>query len=191
MEVEAIEGDQTAHRTVTIKSHPGNLSRATYYSAIRVDLSTPQGQDYLLIPVALRVGKEFERKFGHDALLEAELPAAYIRLQPDDPNIDVRFVMTPGGHYIFEIIDRDKENTKRRQLPQSAQSKPTRMLSPFSVETNAADALSQTYEIVFPWMCLEYPCGRTTADDIADVEPNLDAVNSVSYERYTMSGGWW
>jgi hypothetical protein len=30
MEVEAIAGDQSAHRTVTIKSHLGNLSRATY-----------------------------------------------------------------------------------------------------------------------------------------------------------------
>ena len=191
MEVEVIEGDQTAHRTVSIKSHPENLSRATYYSAIRVDLSTSKGADYLLIPVALRVGKEFERKFRRDALLEADIPDANIRLQPDDPSIDVRFVMTPGGHYILEIIDRDKENTKRQQLPQSAQSKPTQMLSAPTIEPGAPDALSQTYEIVLPWMCLEYPCGRTMADDIADVEPNLDAVNSVSYERYTLSGGWW
>jgi hypothetical protein len=183
MEIEPIAEAQTAHRIIPVKSRPEGLPAGTYFSAIHVVLTTSTGEDYILIPVALQVGEEFERGFSQDLSLAAEVPENKIRLHVDDPNIDVRFMMTPGGHYIFEVIDQIIANRRLEQLSESLGVEPKAGLS--------LSAVTETYEIVLPWMCLEYPCGRSTEDDIADVEPNIDAVNAVSYERYNMSNGYW
>jgi hypothetical protein len=109
-EVEMIEGEHTAHRVVPVKSQPGSLPVGTYYSAIRVDLTTSMGQDYLLLPVVLQLGEAFEAD-PYQALPPAEeIPVEYIRLQPNDSAIDIRMVMTPAGHYIVEIVDKNKES---------------------------------------------------------------------------------
>ena len=184
LEVDPLEGEKIAHRIVQVKSNPEGLADGIYYTAIRVTLVTSTGADHILIPVALRVGEEFEKESAPPVDLDTVIPQDYIRLRVDDPETDIRFILTPGGHYIFEVIDRQKERIKLEQLSVSP---PRELLQQYQVPAG----LTESYQIVFPWMCLEYPCGSTTEADIADVEPNLDAVNHISYERHTMSWGQW
>ena len=178
MEVKEKKATQTIHRIVPIKSRPEGLLRGTYYSAIRVDLMTSWGKDHILIPVALLVGEEFEHKYSIDLSLQSEVPKENVRLQVKDPNIKVRFMMTPGGHYIFEIVDWNRHQLKLQRLYESTRLKK---------KTPPSLIKKKTYEIVFPWMALFQPLN----DEIADVAPNLDAVNALSYVRYAMGYGIW
>lgn len=74
------------------------------------------GTDYILIPVALQVGEAVARDFSQEILLRSEVPEINIRLQVNDTNIDVRLMMTPGDHYVLEIIDIKKLKRKLQQL---------------------------------------------------------------------------
>jgi hypothetical protein len=178
MEIKKIKGKQTLHRIVPIKSRPEGLLHGTYYSTIRVDLLTSIGLDYILIPVVLLAGEEFEYAYSIDQSLQSEVPREKVRLQIKDPNIKVRFMMTPGGHYVFEIIDWNMHQLKLQQLHESTQLKKKQV--PFPTER-------ETYGIVFPWMALF----KSLEKEKADVAPNLDAVNALSYIRYTMYYGKW
>ena len=173
-DVEAFAGEQTAHRTVALTPFPGGLPRGTYFSAVRIDM---EGGTFL-IPVALRVGEEHRNAFGREPTLERAITPDLIRTRSDDPDVELAVRATPGGHFVLEILD----VPSRRQQELAIAS---RALSTAAVEK------SETYEIVFPWMCLETPCGIPTAQDIADVAPHLDRVNAISYERYAMHGGTW
>ena len=187
LEVENLKGEKAAHQVVRLNSNPKDLPQGTYFSAVRVDLTTASGSDYLLLPVVLCIGRAFEIDPIKTLPLLQDIPAEYIRLQVDDPNIEVRFVLTPAGHYIFEVVDLNREKIRLQQILDGLSTES--LDEDAGVDGSAADILSAMYEVVFPWMCLEYPCGSTTADDIADVEPNLDAVNHISFERYTISSG--
>src|SRR3990170_7016089 len=52
-EVEAVEGEATEPRIVSLSSYSADLSPATYYSAVRIDLTTPDGPRAIFLPVAL------------------------------------------------------------------------------------------------------------------------------------------
>jgi len=178
MEIKEIKGTQTLHRIIPIKSRPEGLLHGTYYSTIRVDLLTSMGLDYILIPVALLAGEEFEYAYSIDQSLQSEFPREKVRLQVKDPNIKVRFMMTPGGHYVIEIIDWNMHQLKLQQLYKSIQLKKKKIPAPTE---------KKTYRIVFPWMALYQKLEK----EKADVAPNLDALNALSYIRYTMYYGNW
>jgi hypothetical protein len=171
--VEALAGKQTPHRTVAVKRRKARLTPQTEYSAVRVDLSTAVDDDHILIPVVLQIGDHAETELARG------IPTALLLLQPEDPDVQVDVRLTPAGHYIIDIIDVRAEQTRLQALETMVH------------QQLSAVPAGRSYDIVLPWMCLESPCGRATSDDIADVAPNLDAVNAVSYERYTMFSGNW
>ena len=174
-DVERVQGPETAHRTVELVSHPAGRSRGAYFGAVRIDIETAAGSDFFLIPVALRVGAEHRNALGRARDLEASVPARNVRLASRDPNVELRVRPTPGGHYLVEILDLGKQ---------------ARELASLSAEARAlVSPTQQTYELVFPWMCLEYPCGIPTQSDIDDVNPYVSLVSAISYERYAMHGG--
>jgi hypothetical protein len=47
-----------------------------------VNITPSTGSDYILIPVALGVGEEFEKDLNQALRLEEKIPARHIRLQP-------------------------------------------------------------------------------------------------------------
>jgi len=181
LEVELVEGESTAHRTVALQGRPKGLSDGDYYSAIRVHFFTPESADDILIPVVLRVGDHVTDDGMTGPVLAELTPDQHVRLQTDAPTIDIRFRMTPGRHYIIEIVDKNREQETVRQLSGSARAE-------MGVFDQTWQADKGSYAIVFPWVgpaC----CGDATEDHMADVEANLDAVNMVCYEKYGIIGG--
>src|SRR3990172_6469825 len=53
--VEAVEGPSTEPRIVPLSANPADLAPGTYYSAVRIDLTTLEGSRTLALPVALEV----------------------------------------------------------------------------------------------------------------------------------------
>ena len=176
-EVETIEGEATEPRIVELTAHPGELSPATYFSAVRIDVTTRDGPRAIHIPVAMEVPASTQAEMTL-AEAAAAIPEGLAQLSTGQPDVEVRFNLTPARHYIVELVDLEKELLKLEALLNS--------LPPGA----RPDAAAQTYEHVFPWMCLEV-CGPNAATEIADVAPNLDAVSGVSYERYRMHAGVW
>jgi murein DD-endopeptidase MepM/ murein hydrolase activator NlpD len=176
-DVETVEGPETEHRTVALTANPAGLRRGVYYSAVRIDVTTATGNETFLVPVALRVGLEHRNAFGRARDIESRVPQAYRRWKPRDPNVELRARTTPGGHFMIEILDKAREQEELRSL--AADLAPGRLLA------------TQTYDLVFPWMCLETPCGIPTQTDINDVKPYVHTVSAISYERYAIHGGAW
>jgi len=174
-DVEAVEGEATEPRIVSLSSYSAELSPATYYSTIRIDLSTPTGPTAIFIPVALELPAVPQGENPLAAVV-AGVPDGLAQLSTGDPNVEVRYSLTPARHYIVEVVDLEQE---RLMLEAMAISK-----------SQGIAAATQSYEQVFPWMCLEI-CGAHVSGEIADVGPNLDAVSGVSYERYRMHAGVW
>lgn len=179
-EVEPAVGLRTEPRMVSVAVDSSGLSPGTYYSALRIEYLTAQGGRAVQIPVAVHVPGETGARRSF-AALAAEVPSGLARLQVEVPGVAVRFKLTPARHYIIELVDRVQESQRLDSLSASALE---------LAESQAVTGPSQTYELVFPWMCLEL-CGRYVTVDAADVTPNLDAVNAVSYERFEMIGGSW
>jgi hypothetical protein len=176
-DVEAVEGKATEPRIVSLTSRSEGLAPGTYYSAVRIDLSTRSGAGVLLIPVALDV-RGPEQAEPSLAALAAGVPDGLAQLTSGDPNVEVRTWLTPARHYIIEVADLQQERLRLEALAGSA------------APSQGVGAASQAYDHVFPWMCLEV-CGPHVPAEIADVAPNLDAVSGVSYERYRMHAGVW
>jgi len=172
--VETAEGPSTEPRIVSLSSNSAGLAPGTYYSAVRIDLTTTQGPRAIFVPVAMDVPAALQAEMALSAMA-AGVPAGLAQMQIDHPGLDVRFQLTPARHYIVEVVDTEQELLRLQTLMPQIQD---------------IAAASQTYEQVFPWMCLEV-CGANVNEETADVAPNLDAVNGVSYERYEMIGGTW
>jgi len=179
-EVESVEGMATEPRIVSLSSQAADLSPATYFSAVRIDLTLPDGPQAIYIPVALDVPAVSQAEMALTAVAAA-VPDGLAQLSTGHPNVEVRFRLTPARHYIVEVVDVDQERLKLEALAESLPQDP---------RLQDISAATQTYEQVFPWMCLEI-CGRNATAEIADVAPNLDAVSGVSYERYRMYSGVW
>src|SRR3990172_2085522 len=179
VDVEAVEGEATEPRIVPLSSYAADLSPGTHYSAVRIDLATRQGSGVLLIPVALDVREASQTEMALTSVAEG-LPDELAQLATGIPGIEVRPLLTPARHYIIEVVDLEQERSKLEALASSAAAAPA----------PSVGAATQTYEHVFPWMCLEV-CGPHAPVEIADVAPNLDAVSGVSYERYRMHAGVW
>src|SRR3990170_446707 len=175
--VEAVEGPSTEPRIVPLSANPADLAPGTYYSAVRIDLTTLEGSRTLALPVALEVPGPSHGVLPLTALA-AGVPADLAQLQVDHPHLDVRIQVTPARHYIVEVVDTQQEEIRLQALAQATAQLPR------------IQAASQTYEQVFPWMCLEI-CGPNADQEVVDVAPNLDAVSGISYERYEMIGGSW
>src|SRR3990170_4087248 len=175
--VETAEGPSTEPRIVSLSSNSAGLAPGTYYSAVRIDLTTTQGPRAIFVPVAMDVPAASQAEMALSAMA-AGVPAGLAQMQIDHPGLDVRFQLTPARHYIVEVVDTEQELLRVQGLAQAASQMPR------------IQAASQTYEHVFPWMCLEV-CGPNADSEISDVAPNLDAVNGISYERYEMVGGSW
>jgi hypothetical protein len=60
-EVEAVEGEATEPRIVALTAHPGELPPATYFSAVRIEVTTPDGPRAIHIPVAWRAAEARRR----------------------------------------------------------------------------------------------------------------------------------
>jgi hypothetical protein len=103
MAVETLANDDTTPRIVHITGNPNSLPNGLYFSAVRVDFAGKSGDDYVLIPVVMNVGRELMGTIDPDFNLAAKIPAGCIRLQPDDPDVKVNYHMTPGNHYVFEF----------------------------------------------------------------------------------------
>jgi hypothetical protein len=176
-DVETVEGPETEHRIVALTANPAGLRRGVYYSAVGIDVTTASGNETFLVPVALRVGLEHRNAFGRARDIESRVPQAYRRWELRDTNVELRARTTPGGHFMIEILDKAREKEELRSL--AADLAPSRLLA------------TQTYDLVFPWMCLETPCGIPTQTDINDVKPYVHTVSAISYERYAIHGGAW
>jgi hypothetical protein len=179
-EVEAVEGEATEPRIVALSARPGELPPATYFSAVRIDVTTPDGPRAIHIPVAMEVAAEAQAEITL-AEAAAAVPEGLAQLSTGQPDVEVRFTPTPARHYIVEVVDLEKELLKLEALLDSL---------PPEARPQDLSAAAETYEHVFPWMCLEV-CGPNAATEIADVAPNLNAVSGVSYERYRMHAGVW
>ncbi|HEX9677115.1 MAG TPA: hypothetical protein VGA07_14160 [Anaerolineales bacterium] len=179
-DVEAAAGSRTEPRMVSLSVSSRGLAPGTYYSAVLIEIDTPQRTSTIQIPVAMEIPGS-SRLQGAFSALEAGVPPGLAQLQVDVPTVAVRFKLTPARHYIVEVVDLVQERQQNDRMAASAAD---------LLQSQGVTGPSQTYELVFPWLCLEV-CGRNVTNDTADVAPNLDAVNALSYERYRMVGGTW
>lgn len=179
-EVEPVVGVRTEPRMVALSVDSSGLSPGTYYSAVRIEYLTTQGAQAVEVPVAMQVPGGAEPRLTF-AALTAAVPSGLAQLQVVDPSVAVRFKLTPARHYIIELVDLEQERQQMDKLATAAAE---------LFDSQAAAGPSQTYGLVFPSMCLEI-CGRYVTIDVADVTPNLDAVNAVTYERFEMFDGTW
>ena len=189
-DVARIEGKETAHVVVPLSCDPQGLPTGIYMSAVRVDFTMSKGKesDHILIPVALRLGQGRTSVPVARPHAGSAVPDHLVRFQPGNTDVELRSILTPGGHYIFELIDLRKRSSTDQKEYRGHRADGGLASAP---APEIESTLGRTFDLVLPWMCLEYPCGRRTEDDIADVAANLDAVNHISYERYSMNWGAW
>src|SRR3990170_2882710 len=143
-EVETIEGPATEPRIVSLSSNSAGLAPGTYYSAVRIDLTTTKGPRAIFVPVAMDVPAASQAEMALSAMA-AGVPAGLAQMQIDHPGLDVRFQLTPARHYIVEVVDTEQELLRLQTL------------MPKTKETAAA---SQPYEKCSPGCALR-SAGRT------------------------------
>ncbi|MBN2693031.1 hypothetical protein JXR93_00085 [bacterium] len=165
--VDKLSGDSMFQTAVTIYGTKTDDLSGVKYNSIKVNFKNSKGNsDYILIPVVM-ANSSFS-----DSYLIKNLPQKYIKLTTELDNIEVNLMMTPSGNYVFEIINLENQYKLFNKTPNRV--------------------ATQTYEIVFPWFCLEFCSSSRTAEvEHAEVTQQLDALIGVSYERYTMNGGIW
>ncbi len=167
IDIDKLSGESMFQTAVTIYGTKTDDLSGIKYNSIKVNFKNSKGEtDYILIPVVMA-----NSGFSNDYLVK-NLPKKYMKLETKLENIEVNLMMTPSGNYVFEIIDLEKQYKIFNKTPNRV--------------------ATQTYEIVFPWFCLEF-CSRTRTAEVehAEVTEQLDALTGVSYERYTMNGGVW
>src|SRR3989337_1816827 len=110
-DVEAIEGEATEPRIVSLSSFSADLAPGTYYSAIRIDLTTPDGPRSVFLPVALELAANSLAENGLTAVM-AGVPEGLAQLSTGDQTIEVRYTLTPALHYIVEVVDLEQERIR-------------------------------------------------------------------------------
>ncbi len=167
VDVDKLKDKNIFQTAVTLYGKKTDDSNKIKYNAIKINFTDDKNNsDFVLIPVVMA-----DNSYSDEYLIK-NIPADLIKLNTNLKNIEVNKLFTPGGNFIFEIINTENQFK-------------------FFNKTANKEA-SQLYEIVFPWMCLEYcSASRTATVEHAEVHNHLDTVNAVSYERYTMNGGTW
>jgi hypothetical protein len=175
---ETLEGPQADHFSVGLAAKLEGLVAGAYSTSVRINFhrsSDPQQNDYILLPVLLLVGEDpqvlaqLENKVRHSAISQT------LGRTPSNNVFQVGLTTSLAGHSIIDILDRTQLQASRNS---------SRQLASNTVHLDT----DQSYELVFPFMALEF-LSADLEDDIADVEPNLDSINMVSYERYRINSG--
>ncbi len=185
LRVEPTDEARMDPRVVRIRVITG-LAAGLHEAAFRLDVITAKGREQLWLPVELCVGGACARA----------APGRADRARLDDLQADVRAGLTPSGNLLLEIVDRERERRDLGEVrafiagPREPGDKPP-VPPPVVPPAEPPPAEAAGFPLVLPWMCLEYPCGSSTAADIADATKGLDAVNGLSYERYTIRDGAW
>ncbi len=171
-------------RVVRIRVDAG-LVPGLHEAAFRIDVITARGREELWLPVALCVGGGCSEGVAHR-------PRGRVRL--DDARADARTGLTPSGNLLLEIVDRERERRDVGEVrARTGDREPGDEPPPLPPVQPPAGPTPPPpgFSLVLPWMCLEYPCGSSTPADIADATKGLDAINALSYERYTIRDGAW
>ncbi len=192
LRVEPTDEARMDPRVVRIRVGSG-LAPGLHEAAFRIDVVTARGREELWLAVELCVSGPCSaaaagRRDGNG-------------LQLDDPRADARAGLTPSGNLLLEIVDRERERRELGEVrvliagprdPRDEPPVPPPVVPPAGPPTGPSPPPSATgFPLVLPWMCLEYPCGSSTSADIADATKGLDAINALSYERYTIRDGVW
>lgn len=178
LRVEPLDAARLDPRVVAIRVD-ASRPPGPHEAAFRVDVFTAEGREPLWLAVELCPAP------GCPGRTPRQGPPARFA----DPGADIRSGTTPGGHLLVEIVDRERERREigeaRARAGEEEPGREPRRRSPAEPPPPAPAG----FQLVLPWMCLEYPCGSSTAADVADAAKGRDAINAVSYERYTMRDG--
>jgi hypothetical protein len=169
LQVEPVDEARTDPRVVALRVGGSALGPGRHDISLSIEVITGAGREELLLPIVACV--------GDSACATANAGRARVRLA--DPFADVRAGLTPAGHLLLEIVDRERERREVAEVRASRVPEPREPRRPPRTERPTLPLPG--FPVVLPWMCLEYPCGSSTAADVADVAKGLDAVNAVSY----------
>ncbi len=175
LRIQKDSGQAGPHEALKVWCEAEWLSPGTHYGTITIKIQNPETAEFegiIVLPAGLRSGESSADQFeSGDNALKRNSPEVFHFFSEGEGFFTVQTMRTPGGHYIIEVTELKEKKDIRPQERKSTK---------------------DIYEIVFPWLCLEYcDLSRNQEVERQEVVQHLDAVNTVAYERYTMSYGSW